>query len=156
MKRHRTEYAEPIPDLNPTVPAEFARVVNRLMEKEPRRRYQTAAAARDALRPWAEPGAMADDTDPDQTEAELVRELERSLADPRAFFETIPVAVFADRPRRPRRTDRNEPDSDAEWPRRDARQPKPIPLWLILVPAGLMVMCFAAAATGLLLYLFRR
>jgi serine/threonine protein kinase len=156
MKRHGSEFAEPITDLNPTVPAEFARIVNRLMEKAPRQRYPTAAAARDALRPWAEPGTIADDTDPDQTDAEVVRELERSFTDPGAFFETVPVAVFTDRTRRHRRPARDESDSDAERPEREDYQPKPVPLWLILVPAGLTVMCFAAAATGLLLYLFRR
>jgi serine/threonine protein kinase len=147
MKRHRNEYAEPISDLNPTVPAEFARVVNRLMEKDPRRRYQSAAAARDALRAWAEPGAGSEDTDPDQTEAEVVRELERSLTDPGAFFETIPVAVFTEQRRRERRGARVEDESDV-------REAKAIPIWAILIPAGVIVMCLAGACTGLLLYLF--
>src|SRR5262245_11842894 len=35
MQRHRTEFPESIPDLNPTVSAEFARIVERLMEKDP-------------------------------------------------------------------------------------------------------------------------
>jgi serine/threonine protein kinase len=148
MKRHRSEHPEPISDLNPTVPAEFARVVNRLMEKDPRRRYQTAAAARDALLPWAEPGSVAEDREPDQTEAEVVQELERSLTDPGAFFETIPVAVFADQRRKDRRSGREEDESDVE-------EAKPMPLWAILIPAGIMVMCLAAACTGVLLYLFK-
>src|SRR5262245_3896067 len=156
MKRHRSEFAEPITDLNPTVPAEFARIVNRLMEKEPRQRYPTAAAARDALRPWSESGTMKEHADPDQTESEVVKELERSFSDPGAFFETVPVAVFTDRTRRRRRTVRDESDPGVERPESDEYQPRPVPLWLILVPAGITVMCLAAAATGLLLYLFLR
>lgn len=148
MKRHRSEYAEPISDLNPTVPAEFSRVVARLMEKDPRRRYQTAAAARDALRPWAEPGTVSEDRDPDQTEAEVVQELERSFTDPGAFFETIPAAVFTEPRRKGRRPARDEDESDV-------RETKPVPIWLILIPAGVMVMCLAAACTGLLLYLLK-
>ncbi|MBO0700605.1 MAG: serine/threonine protein kinase, partial [Zavarzinella sp.] len=148
MKRHRSEYAEPISDLNPTVPAEFSRVVARLMEKDPRRRYQTAAAARDALRAWAEPGSISEDRDPDQTEAEVVQELERSFTDPGAFFETIPAAVFTEPTRKGRRPPRDEDESDV-------RETKPVPIWLILIPAGVMVMCLAAACTGLLLYLLK-
>ena len=37
MKRHRTEHPDPLTDFNPTVPAEFARVVQKLMEKSPTR-----------------------------------------------------------------------------------------------------------------------
>jgi serine/threonine protein kinase len=147
MKRHRTKYADPISDLNPTVPAEFSRVVAKLMEKDPARRYPSAAAARDALRHWAEPGAVPDDIDPDQTEVEVVRELERAQPDPGSFFETVPVAVFTDRSRKARRA-----DSD------DLRTERPRPslaLWMILVPIGVLLMCLAAAVTSLLLYLLK-
>src|SRR5947209_10520477 len=54
MRRHRTEHPNPLTDFNPTVPVEFARVVEKLMEKSPARRYQTAMAARDALLPWTD------------------------------------------------------------------------------------------------------
>jgi serine/threonine protein kinase len=146
MRRHRTQYPDPISDLNPTVPAEFARVVAKLMEKDPARRYPTAAAARDALRVWAEAGVMPEDADPDQTEAEVVLELERSFTDPASFFETVPVAVFTEHGRKRRRSGDASDDTET-------RPSRPIPLWMILVPAGLVLMCLAAAGTGLLLYL---
>jgi serine/threonine protein kinase len=150
MKRHRTEYPNPISDFNPTVPANFIRVVERLMDKSPGRRYQTAAAVRDALRPWAagEPDTPMD-VDPDQTEAQAVLELERTQPDPGSFFETVPVVVFADRMKR------DSPDSDTDEVNVnvDGTSKKRFPLWLLLIPVGLFVMCLGAALTGLVLYL---
>ena len=155
MRRHRTEHPDPLTDFNPTVPVEFARVVQKLMEKVPGRRYQTAKAARDALRPWAttEPETPYD-VDPDQTEAEVVLELERTQKDPGAFFESVPVVVFADKARRSGRLPavRDEPDED-DAPRRKAKGG--VPLWLVLVPAGLAVMCLGAALMGVVLYLIK-
>jgi eukaryotic-like serine/threonine-protein kinase len=154
MRRHRTQHPDPLTDFNPTVPAEFARVVQKLMEKSPARRYQTARAAREALRPWAAADPETPyDVDPDQSAAEVVRELERSVKDPGAFFESVPVVVFADKGRKSGRLPAAAPladDSDSE-PRGN---PKPgVPLWVILVPAGLVVMCLGAGLMGLILYL---
>ena len=59
MKRHRTEHPDPLTDFNPTVPVEFARVVQKLMEKVPARRYPTAKAA--AGRPTAVGGGRPGD-----------------------------------------------------------------------------------------------
>jgi len=151
MKRHRTKYADPISDFNPTVPAEFARVVERLMEKNPARRYPTAAAARDALRPWTAGDPQTPlDVDPDQTEAEVVLELERSQKDPGAFFESVPVVVFADKGRKSAR--HRVPDSDSGSVELEK---KSFPIWAILIPAGLAIMCLGAALTGLVLYLLK-
>jgi eukaryotic-like serine/threonine-protein kinase len=153
MKRHRTKYADPISDFNPTVPAEFARVVERLMEKNPARRYASAAAARDALRPWSagDPETPLD-VDPDQSEAEVVLELERSQKDPGAFFESVPVVVFADKGRKSGRHAVADSGSDSGSL---VREKKAFPIWAILIPAGIGVMCLAAALTGLLLYLLK-
>jgi eukaryotic-like serine/threonine-protein kinase len=156
MKRHRTEHPDPLTDFNPTVPVEFARVVQKLMEKSPGRRYQTARAAREAMLPWAtsEP-ATPYDVDPDQTEAQVVLELERSQKDPGAFFESVPVVVFADKARRSGRLPTADVDESASD---DERQKKPyrrIPLWLILIPAGLGVMCVGAGLMGLVIYLLK-
>lgn len=149
MKRHRTQHPDPISEFNPTVPAEFARIVERLMEKSPTRRYQTAAAVRDALRPWSagEPETPMD-VDPDQTEAQAVLELERTQKDAGSFFETIPVVVFADQSKR-------DSDTDEESADLNAPAKKAFPLWLLLIPAGLLVMCLGAALTGLVLYLVK-
>jgi len=151
MKRHRTKYPDPISDFNPTVPAEFARIVERLMEKSPSRRYSTAAAARDALRPWAsEDPETPLDRDPDQSEAEVVLELERSQKDPGKFFESVPVVVFAEKGRKSGRLPVADSGSESV-----EEEKKLLPLWVIVIPAALAVMCLGAALTGVLLYLLK-
>lgn len=148
MKRHRIEHPVPVSEVNPTVSAEFARVVDRLMAKSPARRYQTAAAARDALRPWvAGDPETPMDVDPDQSEAEVVLEVERT-AEPGEFFETVPVAVFPEKQRRRSQ----EGDGDEAAP----VGPRPFPYWLLLLPAGLALACLTAGATALLLYSLKR
>jgi serine/threonine protein kinase len=155
MKRHRTEHPDPLTDFNPTVPVEFARIVQKLMEKAPGRRYQTAKAVRDALRPWAASDPETPyDVDPDQTEAELVRELERTQEDPCAFFESVPVVVFADKARRSGRLPAAAPDGDEDESPKGMRLGG-VPLWLILIPVGLSVMCLGAGLMGLVLYLLK-
>jgi eukaryotic-like serine/threonine-protein kinase len=154
MKLHRTTYADPLSDFNPTVPAEFSRIVERLMEKNPADRYKSAAAVRDALRPWvASDPETPMDVDPDQTEAEVVLELEKTQKDPGAFFETVPVVVFADKGRkseRLRKKDELLDELEAE------QSSKPFPIWLILIPAGLVVLLSLACIVGFVVYFLRR
>jgi hypothetical protein len=89
------------------------------------------------------------DVDPEQTEAEIVLELERTVKDP-AFFETVPVVVRRQKRKASSRTEENEAESSEE-----EGAAKPFPLWLILVPAALILMCLGAAATGLVLYFLK-
>ena len=163
MKRHRNEAPDPLTDFNPTVPVEFTRVVEKLMEKQPARRYKTAKAARDALLPWAadEPYTPMD-VDPEQSAAEAVLELERSYTDAGSFFESVPVVVFADKSKRSARLptpavkEKVKEKEDREAEEEPEKKPRaPIPLWLILIPAGILVMCLGAGVMGLLLYLFK-
>ncbi len=96
MKRHRTHYAEPIPDLNPTVPIEFARIVEKLMEKKPSRRYRSAEEVRDALLPWAagDPDRPLD-VDPLPSEVEAVAQLEKEQgAEADRWWEAVPAISF--------------------------------------------------------------
>lgn len=55
IRRQLTMKPTPIGDLNPEVPAEFARVVERLMAKNPVDRPQSGVAARELLLPFATP-----------------------------------------------------------------------------------------------------
>jgi outer membrane translocation and assembly module TamA len=153
MKRHRTEYADPLSHCNPTVPADFSLLVERLMEKNPRDRFRSAAAVRDALRKWtAGDPETPMDVDPEQTEAEIVLELERTVKDPGAFFETVPVVVFADKGKKS--ASRNE-ENEEEDRSKEEKEPKPFPLWLIFIPAALILMCIGAGATGIVLYFLK-
>jgi eukaryotic-like serine/threonine-protein kinase len=154
MKRHRTEHPDPLTDFNPTVPVEFARVVQKLMEKVPGRRYPTAKVARDALLPWA--AADPDtpyDVDPDLTAAEVVLELERTVKDPGEFFESVPVVVFADKGRRSGRLPTAVPVEDDTD--NGPHKKRGVPIWVVLVPIGLAVMCLGAGLMGLALYLLK-
>jgi serine/threonine protein kinase len=96
MQRHRAEYAEPVSDLNPTVPSAFSRIVERLMEKKPARRYESAGALRAALLPWvAGDPERPLDVDPMLSESEAVKEIEAGQeADPGLWWEEVPVISF--------------------------------------------------------------
>jgi uncharacterized protein (TIGR03067 family) len=51
---HLEEAPRPLGELRPDVPAALERVIGRMMEKDPARRYQTPAEVAAALAPWAE------------------------------------------------------------------------------------------------------
>ena len=96
MKRHRTEYPDPITDFNPTVPVEFARIVEKLMEKKPGQRFRSADRVRDALLPWtAGDPEKPMDTDPHFSEAEAIEQLEKEQgAEPGLWWESVPGISF--------------------------------------------------------------
>lgn len=153
MKRHRKDFAAPLSDFNPTFPVDFTRIVERLMEKDPKDRYRSAAAVGDALRKWtAGDPETPMDVDPEQTEAEIVLELERTVKDPGAFFETVPVVVFAEKGKKSTRRSEERADEKSE----EGIESKPFPLWLIFIPAALILMCLGAGVTGLVLYFLKR
>jgi WD40 repeat protein len=54
LRRHAAEEPTPLPALRPEVPEGLAAVVGRMMAKRPEDRYPTAAAAAEALRPYAD------------------------------------------------------------------------------------------------------
>ncbi|WP_157369214.1 serine/threonine-protein kinase [Zavarzinella formosa] len=120
MKRHRNAYPDPITDHNPTVSADFARIVERLMEKSPARRYASARQVQAALLQWvAGDPETPMDTDPHQSEAQLVQELEKAQPDPGEFFNSITAAVFGDMAKK-----YSQPDPSSETL---AVKPPPIP-----------------------------
>jgi serine/threonine protein kinase len=53
LARHRNQAPTPVTDLNPTVPAGFDALVQRMMDKRPDRRPASAAAVREELLRWA-------------------------------------------------------------------------------------------------------
>jgi eukaryotic-like serine/threonine-protein kinase len=153
MKRHRKEFAAPLSDFNPTIPADFSRLVERLMEKAPENRYRSAAAVREALRPWtAGDQERPMDVDPEQTEAEIVMELERTQKDPGEFFESVPVVVFADKGKK---TTRQREGIETTEPPGGEEDAKPLPMWLWLIPIAIGLMVLAGGAMALVLYLLK-
>ncbi len=55
IRWQRTADPPPVSQINPAVPAEFARLIERLMAKDPAARPQTAEEAGKLLAPWADP-----------------------------------------------------------------------------------------------------
>ncbi len=53
VRRHRNEEPRPLLELAPSVPADFARLVEQMMAKEPKERPPSAAAVEEELRAWA-------------------------------------------------------------------------------------------------------
>jgi serine/threonine protein kinase len=53
IRRHRSELPTPLRELAPSVPAGFARLVERMMAKEPDARPASAAVVEEELRAWA-------------------------------------------------------------------------------------------------------
>jgi eukaryotic-like serine/threonine-protein kinase len=96
MRRQRTEFAERIPDLNPTVSADFALIVEKLMEKNPEYRYRSADEVRAALWPWiAGDPELPLDVDPMNIESEAIRALEKEQsAEPGLWWDGVPVITF--------------------------------------------------------------
>jgi eukaryotic-like serine/threonine-protein kinase len=98
MNRHKKEFADPITDYNPTIPVDFVRIIDKLMEKSPGRRYPNAQAVKDALAPWvAGDPETPYDVDVEQTEAEVIQELERTQGTAREVLESIPLMAFGNR-----------------------------------------------------------
>ena len=95
------------------------------------------------------------DVDPEQSEAEIVQELERTQKEPGEFFESVPVVVFAGKGKKTRRRERDEEDSDEESREDLRRKDKPLPMWLWIVPAAILLMCLGGGITAALLYLLK-
>ena len=74
MRWHRMVYPDPVTDFNPTIPVEFAGLVERLMHKEPHKRPASAEALRQTLLPWADPNPHAFAAQ--QTDQEIIEELD--------------------------------------------------------------------------------
>jgi serine/threonine protein kinase len=94
---HRTETPPPIDALNPAVPAEFARLVEQLMAKQPADRPASAGAVRELLLPWA--GASAPAVGPatlPHTAQEAMAEIDTRSFDP-SLWDAVP-AVEASAP----------------------------------------------------------
>lgn len=83
MKWHRTSEPPAVSQLNPTIPAPFAHLVQHLMSKRPEGRPASAEAVREMLLPWAGKAvSRAIDGPAPHTEQEAVVEIDRRTFDP--------------------------------------------------------------------------
>jgi len=97
MLHHRDSYPEPITELNPTVPVEFALIVERLMAKKPERRFPNATSVREALLPWTRGDVERPmDVINDGDETQMVHEIEADHAKEATVWESIPVIAYGE------------------------------------------------------------
>jgi serine/threonine protein kinase len=75
IQRHRTEGPAPIETLRPDLPADFVRLLNSLMSKDPAQRPPSARAAAEALSVWA---SEAPPESPEALTEQVVEEAEKS------------------------------------------------------------------------------
>lgn len=93
IRWQRSETAPPLASINPAVPAEFARLVEQLMEKKPTDRPPSAAVVRAVLLKWAGESVTRAASGPDpHTVKEAVAEFDRRTFDP-SLWDTAPVAL---------------------------------------------------------------
>jgi serine/threonine protein kinase len=96
IMKHRTARPDPIEELNPDVPSEFARLVRRFMAKDPSRRPASADAARELLLPWAAPEPPASPAAGSETAVEILDGVPTA-----SVWDGLPALPLADSPRRP-------------------------------------------------------
>jgi serine/threonine protein kinase len=164
MKRHRTEFPDPVSFGNPTVSVEFSQIIEKLMEKSPKHRYRDAKAVRDTLRKWtAGDPETPMDVDPEQTEAEVVLALERSQgADAVGFLESIPVVVFADKAKKYSAAvdSKEQPTLSTSEPavagEQASAEGRGLPAWLIVLFFMIPIFFFLCGVVALLWYFFMR
>jgi serine/threonine protein kinase len=80
VRCHRSMPPPPLTHLNAAVPSAFAAVVDKMMAKQPEQRFPSAAAVRQALRPWAPVELLPLDRQGDLNYQQAVAELEAADA----------------------------------------------------------------------------
>ncbi len=126
IKHQLNDWPEPLNDLNPTVPSQFAKLIERLMAKEPEHRPASAEEVRRYLAGWVgnEP-ELPMDTAADNAHPREIFDLETDKLPEGSFWETMPGTVFLNQ-------------STARQRREPAVKSGPS-LKLILILAGVMI-----------------
>ncbi|VTR97176.1 serine/threonine protein kinase [Tuwongella immobilis] len=97
IRRHLSEFPEPITEINPMVPIDFELIVNTLLAKRPERRFQSAAQLREALLPWADPlpSSQSPSANLPRNPQDLLQELEEEHSHDRFSWNSIPVIPYS-------------------------------------------------------------
>jgi serine/threonine protein kinase len=95
IKRHLNEWPALISELNPTVPARFAAVIEHLMSKKPEQRPRSAEEVRKQLFPWlGDEPVLPMDTAADNANPREVFDLETDQMPEGSFWESMPGTIF--------------------------------------------------------------
>ena len=76
IRAHRTKYPPDLTTMNPTIPAEFSRLVQWFLAKRPDQRPKSAAEVVQHLEPWADPVSPSPNNPPWNRPAAVLREVE--------------------------------------------------------------------------------
>lgn len=129
MMAHQTKQPTPLGELNPNVPAELLEIVERLMEKDPAKRYANTAEVIQVLQPFAEGGAGTKPRIARPASRPNIPAQEKSL--PPLPTPVAPSASFEPVPR-----ERDEASARLADLRRGGQQQAPQPPAAIPVPQG--------------------
>lgn len=95
IKRHLNEYPAPISELNPTIPAAFVKLTERLMAKRPEDRPDNAEDVRRFMQYWiGDEPALPIDVAVDNSNPREIFDLESDQQPEGSFWETVPVTAF--------------------------------------------------------------
>jgi eukaryotic-like serine/threonine-protein kinase len=95
IKRHLNEWPDRVTDLNPTVPVEFAALIERLLEKRPEDRPASAEEVQRLLLPWfGNDPVLPMDVAVDNSNPREIFDLESDRAPEGSFWESVSNAVF--------------------------------------------------------------
>jgi eukaryotic-like serine/threonine-protein kinase len=95
MKRHLRAEPPFLSDINPLVPVEFSRIIEKLLAKIPSRRYPDAQSVRQALLPWADEEASRELEQPDTTDSQMLIDLEKANADQEGNWESVQIVPLS-------------------------------------------------------------
>ncbi len=95
LKRHLAEYPAPISELNPTIPAAFVKLTERLMAKRPQDRPDRAEDVRRFMQYWiGDEPELPIDVAADNSHPREIFDLENDQQPEGSFWETVPVTAF--------------------------------------------------------------
>jgi serine/threonine protein kinase len=120
IKRHLTESPLPISELNPTVPAAFVKLAERLMAKKPEERPDNAEDVRRFMLYWVgdEP-ELPIDVAVDNSNPREIFDLELDQKAEGSFWETVSVIAFVGKSHRPKAAPRHDDpvqEASLNWP----------------------------------------
>jgi serine/threonine protein kinase len=158
---HRRREPEPLTRLNPTLPAAFVGVVERMMAKAPAQRYQTAWDVYKELQKWVggEP-TLPLDAPTDSSFKHAIAQLQEAPPLPELAQETIPIPNPFDFSTAPVKTVvppvPREPPKPLKTSVRQFLAGLPTPYWICLAIAAVAGLCATGVLFGLLLFFLAR
>jgi serine/threonine protein kinase len=130
MRKHLRQEPPFLSSVNPIIPPDFSRIIEKLMSKLPSRRFLDAEAVRQALLPWADVDEPLELEVADGSDSQAVIDLETANASQESAWEAMPIVPVSDgstdveddaREENPEAAEDTEETEDDPAPRRSRR-----------------------------------